>query len=315
MMMLTQDKVQVVEKLGQTVSSWLKEAGTARSTLAGAIVVLHAIRMRAPIERKDIFTTGGQLVGGRGVALRVTLAQYGEERNFLADGVTTRSTLKFERFAEALNWGKDLAHWTEEEREIAIGQLASQIIEQIDAYFLRRQMRLKIDQNESPIAWIEQLLSEAKERSHGRVEQHLVGAKLQRRMPQKQVSTHAAFAADVQTQRAGDFVVGEIVFHVTAVPTLPVIEKCQDNLRKNLYPVLIIPRDMIERAKGLASATSKLDRQISFVAIEDFIATNIIEIAGVEGNSFLAVLKSMLEIYNERILQSETDKSLRIDLG
>jgi hypothetical protein len=78
---------------------------------------------------------------------------------------------------------------------------------------------------------------------------------------------------------------------------------------------LVIPRDTIERAKGLASAKPNLERRISFVAIEDFIAANIIELAGVEGSSFIVVLESILALYNERILQSETDKSLRIDLG
>lgn len=38
-------------------------------------------------------------------------------------------------------------------------------------------------------------------------------------------------------------------------------------------------------------------------------------LAGAEGASFVEVLQSILELYNERILQSETDKSLRIDLG
>lgn len=312
---LTQEKEQIVERLNQDFSAWLKEAGTARSTLAGAIVVLDVMRTKAPIEKSDIFTSGGQLVGGRGSGLRDTLSRYGEDRVFLADGVTTRSTLKFERLAEALDWGKALTDWSDAEREEAISQVMAQALRAIDTYFLRQQMRLKINQSESPITWIEQLFAEAKDRSQGRVEQHLVGAKLQRRMPQQNITAHAAFAADVQTQRSGDFVIGDIVFHVTASPAPPVIEKCQDNLRKNLYPVLVIPRDMIERAKGLASATPHLDRRISFVAIEDFIAANIIELAGVEGVSFVEILESILELYNERILQSETDKSLRIDLG
>jgi hypothetical protein len=316
-MRLAQDKEQTVEKLQQALLDWLAEAGNARSTLAGAVVVLDKIRLKAPIKRSDIFTTGGQLIGGRGVALRDTLSHYGEERNLLADGVTTRSTLKFERLAEAMGWGKELADWTEDEREIAVQRLTQPIRKKIDDYFLRQQIHLEIDRSESPSIWIEQLFREAKERSQGRVEQHLVGAKLERRMPQQDVAAHAAFAADVQTQRAGDFVVGDIVFHVTAVPALPVIEKCHDNLRKNLHPVLVIPRDKIERAKGIASAsaTPDLERRISFVAIEDFIATNIIELAGAEGASFVDVLQSILTLYNERILQSETDKSLRIDLG
>lgn len=309
------DQKQVVAALTLKMKDWLKAEGGARSTLAGAVVVLDKLRQQAPISREDILTANGQLVGGRGVALRNTLAHYGETRKFLADGVTTRSALKFESLAELLEWGSPMAGWETAEREVAVSQLVAPVLAQIDAYFLRRQMRVKLDLNDSPVTWVEQIFDVAQERSRGRVEQHLVGAKLQKRMPEQDISAHAAFAADVQTQRSGDFVLGNIVFHVTAVPALPVIEKCQDNLRQNLNPVLVVPRAKIERAKGLASATPELERRISFVAIEDFLATNIIEMAGVENSSFVEVLESIVELYNERINQSETDKSLRIDLG
>lgn len=313
--MLTPEKKVVVAELKDRFSEWLVRAGSARSTLAGAVVVLDAIRYKAPIVKDDIFTDGGQLVGGRGTALRDTLAHYGENRVLLADGVTTRSTRKFEDLAEALDWGNAFAEWSDAQREEAIKQLVGLVLAQINAYFLRKQIALKIDRRESPFSWIEHLFREAKERSQGRVEQHLVGAKLQRRMSDQAISAHAANAADVQTQRTGDFVIGDIVFHVTAAPALPVIEKCLDNLRQNLHPILVIPRDTIERAKGLASAKPDVERRISFVAIEDFLATNIIEIAGAEGKPFVEIFESILALYNERIIQSETDKSLRIDLG
>lgn len=314
-MELTAEKDEVIAQLKDRFLEWLAKAGSARSTLAGAVVVLDAMRIKAPITKDDIFTQGGQLVGGRGVALRETLSRYGEDRVFLADGVTTRSTRKFEDLAEVFSWGQIFSEWRDTERAEAVNRFVALVFAEVDAYFLRKQIDLKIDRRESPVSWIEQLLSEARERSQGRVEQHLVGAKLQRRMPQKNVPAHPAFAADVQTQRTGDFVIGDMVFHVTAVPAQPVVEKCHDNLRQNLHPILVIPRDSIERAKGLASGTPDLERRISFVAIEDFIATNIIELAGVEEKPFVEIFESILMLYNERIIQSETDKSLRIDLG
>ena len=155
---------------------------------------------------------------------------------------------------------------------------------------------------------------ESKERSQGRVEQHLVGAKLETRLPYQDITEHPAFAADVQTGRTGDFVIGKIVFHVTAAPAPAVIEKCQDNLRVNLKPVLVVPRDRIERAKGLAGHYEGLEKRISFVAIEDFIATNIIELSGESDASFVDTFNAILDNYNRRIEQSETDRSLRIEL-
>lgn len=297
------------------VIEWLKDAGRARSTLAGAVVVIDTLRTVGVFKREDVFTVNGQLIGGRGTALKKTLERYGETRVLLADGVTTRSTYKFEELAEAIYWGQPISGWADTAREEAAIRLASLILAEIDAHFLRQQMTLKVDQRESPVTWIEQLLDSAKDRSQGRVEQHLIGAKLERRLPHQGIGTHPAFAADFQTHRAGDFVIGEIVFHVTAAPAQAVIEKCRENLRRNLKPILVIPRDKIERAKGMAQDDVGSERRISFVAIEDFLATNIIELAGAESSSFFEVLESIIDLYNERILQSETDKSLRIELG
>lgn len=312
---LTMEQELTLERVVQSVTDWLVQEGDARSTLAGAVVVLDLLRTHAPFVRGDIFTNSGQLVGARGKALRSLLARYGEERLLLKDGVTTRSTFKFEKLAEAVEWGEPFEGWSDTARGEATTRLVEVVLDEINAHFSREQMRLKLDQNESPVVWIEDLLEVAKERSLGRVEQHLVGAKLERRLPDKDVKGYAAFAADVQTERSGDFTIDKIIFHVTAAPAMFVIEKCEENLRHGLLPVLVIPRKMIERAKGLASATEGLERRISFVAIEDFVASNIIELAGAEDKPFFEILESIIEIYNERIVQSETDKSLRIELG
>lgn len=317
------EQQQALDVLKQRLTDWLasertgkgKSGSPARSTLAGAVVVIDKLRNHAPIQPKDIFTDNGQLIGGRGRSLRTTLARYGEERVFLQDGVTTRSTLKFEKLAKALEWGNPLSGWSVEARDLAVKQLVAIVREEIELHFARKQISLKLNQAESPVTWIEDLFTTARERSQGRVEQHLVGAKLERRLGEKEVKGHATFAADQQTERAGDFAVDNIVFHVTANPGAAVIEKCEDNLRRGLLPVLVIPRDKMERAKGIASATQGLERRISFVAIEDFVASNIIELAGAENSSFFEVLTSVIALYNQRIVQSETDKSLRIELG
>lgn len=88
--MLSQEKLDVVLRLQAAVENWLHLEGNARSTLAGAVVLLDTIRSKAPFAETDVFTGGGQLAGGRGAALRMTLQRYGIQSDFLADGVTTR---------------------------------------------------------------------------------------------------------------------------------------------------------------------------------------------------------------------------------
>jgi hypothetical protein len=312
-MMLTTDQKQTAESLRDRVARWVQEEGDARSTLAGAIVIIDALKRKAPLSEEDIFTGGGQIVGGRGRALKETLSGYGFEP-FLKDGVTTRSTRKFERLAEYLDWGKPLTDWGNETRQEAVEVIIKPVLEEIGLFFQRQHLKLRLDLQESPSVWIEELFQVAKDRSQGRIEQHLVGAKLERRLPGQRVSEQAAFAGDAQTGRSGDFVIGQNVFHVTAVPGTAVIEKCRENLRQGLRPILVVPKNTIERAKGLASFEGELDRRISFVAIEDFLALNIIELASEAGESFIDVLRAILSIYNQRIAGSETDLSLRIEI-
>ena len=303
----------IAESLRDKVAQWLNEEGSARSTLAGAVVIIDKLRTIAPLSSTDIFTSNGQIIGGRGAALKETLANYGLAP-FLKDGVTTRSTRKFERLAESLEWGAPITNWPIQARQEAVEIIIKPVLEEVGFFFQRQHLKLKLDRQESPSIWVEELFQVARDRSQGRIEQHLVGAKLQRRLPGQTVTEQAAFAGDVQTGRTGDFVIGENVFHVTAAPTPAVIAKCQENLRQGLHPILVTPKNTIERAKGMASSEEPLDRRISFVALEDFLTLNIIELASETGESFIEVLKAILSIYNKRITGAESDQSLRIEV-
>jgi hypothetical protein len=160
------------------------------------------------------------------------------------------------------------------------------------------------------------MLAAARERSQGRVEQHLIWSKLKTLYPDRVEAEHAAFAGDVQTGRAGDIIVGDIVFHVTAAPATPVIEKCVHNLQAGKHPVLVVPRLLLERAKTIAETCApQVHRRITCLAIEDFLASNILELAGGDGRRFFDVLQQLVEQYNEVIMRTETDASLRIEVA
>lgn len=158
-------------------------------------------------------------------------------------------------------------------------------------------------------------MAAARERSQGRVEQHLVWSKLKTRHPDLVKDEHAAFAGDVQTGRMGDIVVGDLVFHVTAAPATPVIEKCVRNLQAGKHPVLTVPRQSVERARTIAETVAPAwSRRITFVAIEDFVAANILELAHGDSSQFFNVLEQILRRYNEVVASYETDASLRIEV-
>ena len=186
--------------------------------------------------------------------------------------------------------------------------------ERIDEWLARHPIRVGCDPALSPVKWIESIMREAREhKSQGRVEQHLVGAKLETRHPGTEIPVHSATAGDVQTGRPGDFQVGRWIYHVTVAPTAALIDKCRANLEEGLRPVVLVPRALTERAKGLASGPGIEDRT-SVYAIEDFVAQNLSEISADSDMAPLDVLKTIVDRYNSRVEKAEVDPALRINL-
>jgi len=303
----------LVAQLSASVAQWLDREGEARSTLAGAIVVLDKLHDTAPVGYDMILTSGGQVVGARGQALRTTLQKYGLPSNFLADGVTTRSTERFRRLIEDIDFGKPLVAIPIEHRKEVVDGLVALVVRRAKQLLLRQHLAITCDRQDSPVRWIREILEAAHDRSGGRVEQHLVGAKLECRFGEQGVNRLPAFAADMQTERKGDFVIGSTVYHITVSPTRTLIQKCLDNLARAYRPVILVPRDAVERAEGIA-AYENVEGKVTIFAIEDFIAQNLIEMADVAEQPYFETLSNIVDAYNRRIEEAETDSSLRIEL-
>lgn len=75
-----------------------------------------------------------------------------------------------------------------------------------------------------------------------------------------------------------------------------------------------MPRSEEEKARFYAN-DGGVEKELTVIAIEDFVAINIIEMATVEGKDFFAILKEIVRIYNDRLAEVETDLSLKIDFG
>jgi hypothetical protein len=162
----------------------------------------------------------------------------------------------------------------------------------------------------SPVAWIGTILDEVGEQSAPAVGRNLVGAKLAVRFPE--AGFHGS-VPDIETTQAGDFVLGTTAFHVTTTPNSTMIEKCGTNLSVGLHPVLLVPRAAVPKAIHVAEDLG-LEKCITIVAIEDFIALNIVEMS--EGNDaeFVKTLKEIVTVYNRRLGEVETDMSLKIEI-
>lgn len=170
-----------------------------------------------------------------------------------------------------------------------------------------------IDPKHAPSTWISLILEEAKGKSGDIVERHLVGAMLERCHKNISIPNHPAHAGDRQTARAGDFTISQLVYHVTATPSRNVIQKCAENIKVGLLPILLVPGEQEFKAIALAQDEG-IDKEIAIISIEAFVASNIIELATEENKDFFGVLQDIVQIYNRRLAEVETDLSLRIEV-
>jgi len=301
----------------QLVRDWIEEVGSHRSTMVAGLATLDTLLEKCPLKEEDVFSKAGsgEVRKARGTSMRALLSKYGQPITYLSDGATTRAAApKTRRLLEIVDYGRPLMSLNKPARVEAVQAMIQVIVDEISAFFQRQRIKVALDRQSSPQSWIEGILTSAhQKKSGGLVEQHLVGAKLQKRNPAVEVLAFSASAGDIQTGRLGDFVLGSSVYHVTAAPSLALIRKCKENLLAGIHPILIVPRDKIGIASSHAEAEGIKER-ISLFGIEDFLALNIVEMSVNDQVRFLETLKEILGEYNRRIEVAETDQSLKIEL-
>jgi hypothetical protein len=298
--------------LDQWLASCTRNKKISRNTVAVGIVVLDRLLKSPVVRREDALSAGGEITGAR-AGLPKLLAKYGIPERFLREATTRQAHQDGQRLFEALGYGKALSGLDERERQRQIKQGIDRLTSLAIAWLGRQHIQVACGRHCSPSAWIAAILQEAKGKSGGKVEQHLVGAKLEKRHPSIEIANHPGHAGDVQTGRSGDFVVGTSCFHVTASPTSGVISKCAENVGTGLHPVLVVPRDQVAKARHLAEDHG-IPNDITIIAIEDYLASNIIELSNGQQSEFVTTLQAIIDAYNRRLEAVETDMSLKIEI-
>lgn len=307
---------EVKQQSRQILSEWLesctRHGKIARNTVATGIVVLDHLRRACPVSHDQVISQGGEVSGARS-GLGTILESYDIPSSYLKEVTTRQGHQDGQRLFEQFEWGKRLAEIPEDEREELLLELVGGLRDLANEWLKRQNLKLDIDRRQAPTTWVNIIVENAKGRSGGIVEQQLVGAKLARRFKGMAIPNHPAHAGDRQTERAGDFAISQSVYHVTSAPSRDVLQKCAKNVRVGLYPILLIPCEQENKARILAQDEG-IDRELTIISIEDFVALNIIELATEESKDFFSVLKEIVEIYNKRLSEVETDLSLRIEV-
>ena len=170
-------------------------------------------------------------------------------------------------------------------------------------------MELKPHEFDACDVFVEALLTATENRSHGRVEQALVGAKLQIRYPNENVAIQAAFAGDAQTNRESDFAIGELRVVVSVTPK-DSHYKSAISLARDRRRVTLVVSD-----KSVNSARNRIrDAKISGIQVRtvtEYVAGNMDEIAQERKISSHEMCMELLSEYNKRIIR-DNDPSLQV---
>ncbi|MGH9395733.1 MAG: DUF4928 family protein [Terriglobia bacterium] len=303
--------------LKRIVENWLesckRKGKISRNTIAVGIVVLDRLRDKAPVTHEEMFSeTGGEVRGARS-GLNATLKKYKIPDSYLKEATTRQASHDAERLLGELEYGDTLVGLSPDSRDEILTEGIEVLCREARGWLARQNLKISCNHSHAPSNWIGSILKEAQGKSGGRVEQHLIGAKLQKRHPEISIPNYAGSAGDVQTGRKADFDIGSVSYHVTAAPGVDVIRKCKANADSNRHPVLLVPRDQVERTRAIAQV-EKVDDRLEIQALEDFIANNIIEISIERQTDLLSTLKDIIKEYNRRVADVETDLALKIEI-
>ncbi len=287
----------------------------ARGTLAGALAVSERLKVEFKLDLTFHTARGGtQIKGASGAVVGKILAQLGEDRKFLVEGGRTNRGLRSEigAFLEAIE-KLGLSALAEQKRLLAIEEIQNYLLVRIREFFNRERIKFVYTTEKSTSHLIGDILEAARASGkEGPVAQYLVGAKLQLRFPEISISNESYSSADEQTGRQGDFTVQDTAFHVTVAPMTAVFEKCVANLNEGKCAFLLVPARSVEGARQNADNAAR--GRIDVAAIESFVGFNVNEIAIFGKGASAQALAKLLDIYNTRVKETETDLSLMIDI-
>jgi len=283
--------------------------------VCAGLAVLDIMRDACPLTPQNYKTNGNQ-IRTSGPLIAKILRRFGETRTYSREGGrTTRGTVPAaERLVERMNNHPELATMTPQVRGRLIDAMQAWLVEKVQEYF--DQSRIVPDLNLSRPSWLivaDILAAAAARQKAGPVAQHLIGAKLAIRYPDASVENHNYTTADQQLGRAGDFRLGDTVFHVTVAPMEAVLEKCEINIRNGYRVQLLVPDIRLVGTRQLADGHGLLDK-IAVQSIETFVGQNIEEIGRFEHAGLRLTFQNLLETYNERVAAVETDRSLLIEI-
>lgn len=289
--------------------------GPAKGTLAAALVVLERLKSDYHLDLEEHRAPGGsQIKGAGGAAVKKILERFGETRPFAKEGGRTNrgGPGDIKLMFDALK-GAKLDYCTPDERAEILDRLQRFLVDRVIEFHNRERLKLVYDPTRTTWQTIQDLLLTARETGkEGPVAQHLVGAKLELRFPELSIGKESYSTADDQLGRPGDFWIGDTAFHVTVAPMPALFEKCAQNIKEGYRVFLLVPDRSLSGARQNAELI--MPGRMVAESIESFVSTNVEELSVFTQKKVVSGLRRLLETYNKRISEAETDKSMLVEM-
>jgi len=291
----------------------------AKGSIAAALHVLNRIRKNYDLDIASHVAAGeSQITGLSAASLKKALAEFGETRPLSAVAGRSNRGARGD-VAALLTAMKALGLDAKPEalRDNALKTMQRHIVTAyVSVYFALKRVKATFDGNAITRQFIHTILDNAGQSGKaGAIAEYLVGAKLALRFRENadvRIRNKRFSTSDVQSGFAGDFQIGNTVFHVTVAPMPDLFEKCKANLERGLRVYLLVPDAQVAGARQNAELFAA--GRIAVEAIESFVATNIDEISVFDGEQLKSGFRLLLETYNERVDEVELDKSMLIDI-
>jgi hypothetical protein len=208
----------------------------------------------------------------------------------------------------------DLSELTEEQGAQLVEAFEGWLVDYPLPQAARKKLEVEIDLSKPGPVIVEDILRASYEKKiGGPVAQHLVGAKLARRFPNKTIENYPATAPDEQLKREADFLVENAAFHVSVAPTSDHLQRCVENLVQGRQAYMLVPAALVSKARVFAE-DKKIEGKVAIVAIETFVGQNIDEMGEFHRDKVKPEMAAVLKEYNRRVVEAETDQSIQISV-
>jgi hypothetical protein len=300
-----------METIQDALENFRKQSVKGKGSLAVVLVVTReAIEKGLSLNSKALVTPGhGQVKGLSGSAVQKILNEHGVKQKLATEGGrTSRGSISImEKYVDFLN-GMSV------NEDFDLPMIESWWVDRVNEFLAGKPFKLHADPSKSIAYVVHDLLSQAEIRQHegqgtmfeGALMQHLVGAKLTLALPNISLKSFGFSVKDEANSRPGDFVIEDVVIHVTAAPSENLLQKCADNLNAKLKPIVVTTNMGVTSCQSLSKIVN-IEGRVDFFDIEQFIAMNIYEISGFSPKKRDITVNDLIVTYNKIVQECETD--------